>query len=159
MNMPSDSYIASSPDTKRPSLANDVANKIVELSLIHISSLAGYSVNPYQSSYVATKHAVYGMAQSLRYELEPDNISVQAICPGFVRTPIFTRNGEPEDAIPPQCISVEQAVDEIMAGIEAGDVTINVCNEAREYYKALRNNPEYCDAEMRNLAKFYSLQL
>lgn len=29
--MPSDSYIASSPDTKRPSLANDVANKIVEM--------------------------------------------------------------------------------------------------------------------------------
>ena len=29
--MPSDSYIASSPDTKRPSLANDVANRIVEM--------------------------------------------------------------------------------------------------------------------------------
>lgn len=123
------------------------------------ASLAGYSVNPYQASYVATKHAVYGMAQSLSYELEPDNISVQAICPGFVRTPIFTRNGEPEEAIPPQCITVEQAVDEIMAGIKSGDVTINVCDEAREYYKALRDNPEYCNVEMHNLAKFYSMQL
>ena len=32
MNMPSDSYIASSPDTKRPSLANDVANKIYDMA-------------------------------------------------------------------------------------------------------------------------------
>lgn len=123
------------------------------------ASLAGYSVNPYQASYVATKHAVYGLAQSLSYELEDDNISVQAICPGFVRTPIFTRNGEPEEAIPPQCIPVEQAVEEIMAGIEAGSVTINVCNEARAYYEALRKDPDYCDSELRNLAKFYSMQL
>jgi short-subunit dehydrogenase len=127
--------------------------------IVITASLAGYSVNPYQAPYVATKHAVYGMAQSLNYELRADNIFVQAVCPGFVRTPIFTRNGEPEEAIPPQCIPVEQAVDEIFAGIEKGDVTINVCDEARAYYKALRDDPEYCDSEMRNLAEFYSHQL
>lgn len=123
------------------------------------ASLAGYSVNPYQSAYVATKHAVYGMAQSLSYELEKDNISVQAICPGFVATRIFTRNGGSDEAIPPQCISIEQAVEEIIAGIESGEVTINVCDEARTYYKALREDPAYCDREMRGLAEFYSHQL
>lgn len=127
--------------------------------IVITASLAGYSVNPYQAPYVATKHAVYGMAQSMNYELEPYNISVQAVCPGFVRTPIFTRNGEPEEAIPPQCISVDQAIGEIFAGIESGEVTINVCDEARAYYKALREAPAFCDQEMRNLAKFYSLQL
>jgi hypothetical protein len=54
---------------------------------------------------------------------------------------------------------VEQAIDEIFAGIESGEVTINVCDEARAYYKALRDDPEYCDNEMRNLAEFYSHQL
>jgi len=127
--------------------------------LVVTSSLAGYSVNPYQASYVATKHAVYGMIQSLHYELEKYNITCQAICPGFVRTPIFTRNGEPEEAIPPQCISVEEAVEEIFAGIENGDITIKVCKESRAYYDAIRNNPEFCDLEMRNLAAFYELQL
>ena len=123
--------------------------------LIVTSSLAGYSVNPYQASYVATKHAVYGMIQSLHYELEPYHISCQAICPGFVRTPIFTRDGEPEEAIPPQCISIEEAVDEIFAGVENGDVTIKVCKESRAYYDAIRTNPAFCDSEMRNLAAFY----
>lgn len=123
------------------------------------ASLAGYSVNPYQSAYVATKHAVYGMAQSLSYEFEKDNISVQAICPGFVATRIFTRNGGGDEAIPPQCISIEQAMQEIFDGIESGETTINVCDEARAYYKALREDPEYCDREMRGLAEFYSRQL
>lgn len=127
--------------------------------IVITSSVAGYSVNPYQAAYVATKHAVYGMAQSLRYELEADNIRVQAICPAFVHTPIFTRNGEPEEAIPPQCISVEQALEEIIAGMESGEVTIKVCEDARKYYQALREDPDYCDADMRRLAEFYRLQL
>lgn len=123
------------------------------------ASLAGYSVNPYQSSYVASKHAVYGMAQSLNYEFADDNISVQAICPGFVATRIFTRNGGGDEAIPPQCISVEQAAEEIFAGVESGEITINVCDEARAYYKALREDPDFCDREMKGLAEFYSHQL
>lgn len=127
--------------------------------IVITASLAGYSVNPYQAPYVATKHAVYGMAQSLNYELRDHNISVQAICPGFVRTAIFTRNGQPEEAIPPQCISIEQAMTEIFAGIESGEITINVCDEARGYYKALREDPAFCDREMLGLAEFYKLQL
>lgn len=127
--------------------------------IIITASLAGYSVNPYQSHYVATKHAVYGMAQSLNYEFAPDNISVQAVCPGFVATPIFTRDGAGPEAIPPQCISVEKAVEEIFEGVESGVVTINVCDESRAYYQALRTNPEFCDKEMKNLAMFYSQQL
>lgn len=127
--------------------------------IVITSSIAGYSVNPYQSHYVATKHAVYGMAQSLSYELARNNITVQAICPAFVRTNIFTRNGEPEEAIPPQCISVEQAVEEIFAGVESGEVTIKVCDEARTYYKALREDPEYCHQTMLWLAELYGQQL
>lgn len=127
--------------------------------IIITASLAGYSANPYQSHYVATKHAVYGMAQSLSYEFAADNITVQAVCPGFVATPIFTRDGGGPESIPPQCISVEQAMQEIFAGIERGAVTINVCDEARGYYQALRTNPEFCDSEMKNLAHFYSQQL
>ena len=123
--------------------------------LIVTSSVAGFSANPYQASYVATKHALYGMIQSLHYELEPYNITCQAICPSFVRTPIFTRDGEPEEAIPPQCISIEEAVDEIFAGIENGDITIKVCKESRAYYDAIRNNPDFCDSAMRDLAAFY----
>lgn len=76
-----------------------------------------------------------------------------------MRTNIFTRNGEPEEAIPPQCIFVEQAVEEIFAGVESGEVTINVCDEARTYYKALRENPEYCHQTMFWLTALYSHRL
>lgn len=127
--------------------------------IIITASIAAFSANPYQVSYVATKHAAYGIAEALHYELEEYNIQVKCICPAFVRTPIFTRNGEPEVAIPPQCISIDQALEEIFAGLDEEGVPILVCDEARDFYTNLRTNPSFCDNEMRNLAKFYSLQL
>ena len=46
------------------------------------------------SIYAATKHAVVGFASSLRNELAPFGVSVQALCPPATQTPGFDRENE-----------------------------------------------------------------
>jgi 3-dehydrosphinganine reductase len=46
------------------------------------------------SVYAATKHAVVGFASSLRNELKPFRVSVQALCPPATQTPGFDRENE-----------------------------------------------------------------
>ncbi|MBJ26438.1 MAG: 3-hydroxyacyl-CoA dehydrogenase [Rhodospirillaceae bacterium] len=54
--------------------------------IINISSLAGIKGQPYLASYCASKHAVIGVTRSLATELIKSNITVNAICPGYVET-------------------------------------------------------------------------
>jgi NAD(P)-dependent dehydrogenase (short-subunit alcohol dehydrogenase family) len=58
---------------------------------IQISSLASHVALPYQSLYCASHSALYGLCESLRYELEPQGIRLTVIEPGSVRTAI-TKN-------------------------------------------------------------------
>ena len=46
------------------------------------------------SVYAATKHAVVGFASSLRNELKPFGVSVQALCPPATQTPGFDKENE-----------------------------------------------------------------
>ncbi len=55
-------------------------------SIINLSSVVGHAGYPYQSAYVASKHAVLGFTKSLARECYQDNIRVHAICPGGVYT-------------------------------------------------------------------------
>jgi len=54
--------------------------------LINISSIAGLSGGPYISHYCASKHAVIGMTRALAAEWAKTNVTVNSICPGYVRT-------------------------------------------------------------------------
>jgi len=46
---------------------------------------------PFLSDYVASKFAVLGLTQAMAYELAPHGIRVNCVCPGFVATPMQTR--------------------------------------------------------------------
>jgi len=54
--------------------------------LIFLSSLGGLNALPFNSAYSASKFALEGYVESLRYELIPLNIFVSLIVPGQVRT-------------------------------------------------------------------------
>lgn len=60
--------------------------------LLNMSSLSGRVGFPMASTYAATKHAVEGFSEALRWEVEPFGIDVCLIEPGAIKTPIFSDN-------------------------------------------------------------------
>jgi NAD(P)-dependent dehydrogenase (short-subunit alcohol dehydrogenase family) len=56
--------------------------------IINIASTAALEGFAYTAAYTASKHGVLGLTRALAKELERNKISVNAICPGFVRTSI-----------------------------------------------------------------------
>jgi NAD(P)-dependent dehydrogenase (short-subunit alcohol dehydrogenase family) len=57
--------------------------------IVNVASVAGKEGNPNASAYSASKAAVIGLTKSLGKELATKNITVNAVTPAAVRTPIF----------------------------------------------------------------------
>ncbi|WP_227268792.1 SDR family NAD(P)-dependent oxidoreductase [Roseobacter weihaiensis] len=60
--------------------------------LIAIASTAGLKGYPYASGYCAAKHGVVGLTRALALELAGLSVTVNAICPGFIETPMLDRS-------------------------------------------------------------------
>ncbi len=60
-------------------------------TIVNISSIGGRIGFPLGSAYHATKFAVEGLSESLRYELAPLNIRVKVVEPGGIRTDFVKR--------------------------------------------------------------------
>jgi NAD(P)-dependent dehydrogenase (short-subunit alcohol dehydrogenase family) len=60
--------------------------------IITISSIAGLKGLKYGAAYSASKHAIIGLTKTLSEEYMSTGITANAICPGYVRTPIVDRN-------------------------------------------------------------------
>jgi len=66
-----------------PTLMNQRAGRI-----INVASIASRVGGQYIAAYTAAKHGVLGLTRALAVELLPNNITVNAICPGYVNTPM-----------------------------------------------------------------------
>ncbi|BBX07526.1 SDR family NAD(P)-dependent oxidoreductase [Mycolicibacterium aichiense] len=61
-------------------------------TIVNTASMAGKQGRvPYLSDYVASKHGVVGLTQAMAYELAEHGITVNCVCPGFVATPMQSR--------------------------------------------------------------------
>lgn len=67
--------------------------------IVNVSSIAGRVALPILSAYSASKFAVEGFSEALRYELIPFGVSVCLVEPGSFRTDIFERNRRMGQAI------------------------------------------------------------
>ncbi len=56
--------------------------------IINIASIASKAGGKYLAAYTAAKHGLLGLTRALAVELLGDNITVNAICPGYVDTPM-----------------------------------------------------------------------
>jgi NAD(P)-dependent dehydrogenase (short-subunit alcohol dehydrogenase family) len=57
--------------------------------VVNISSGLGYTPRATEPAYVTTKAAVLAFSQSLRADWRPQGVSVSAVCPGVIDTPIL----------------------------------------------------------------------
>lgn len=77
--------------------AREAARQLLEQGtggrIVTISSQAGKTGMPLLAAYSAAKFAVIGLTQSLAVELGPEGITVNAVCPGTIDTPLLEVKG------------------------------------------------------------------
>jgi len=56
--------------------------------VVNVASIAGLRGSPYTTAYTASKHALVGMTRSLALEVWKKGVTVNAVCPGYVDTPM-----------------------------------------------------------------------
>ncbi|MES2681375.1 MAG: 3-hydroxybutyrate dehydrogenase [Bacteroidota bacterium] len=90
--------------------------------IINIASAHGLVASEFKSAYVASKHGIVGFTKTLGLEGAPFNITCNAICPGYVKTPLVEKqigdqakvhNMSPEEVVN-KVLLLKQAVKEFV---------------------------------------------
>lgn len=80
--------------------------------IINIASAHGLVASPFKSAYVAAKHGVLGLTKTVALELAETGVTANAICPGFVNTPLV--KGQIADQAKANHMSEEDVVKNII---------------------------------------------
>jgi 3-hydroxybutyrate dehydrogenase len=56
--------------------------------IINVSSINGKQANQFSSAYCTAKHGVIGLTRALALDVAKQGITVNAVCPGYVLTPL-----------------------------------------------------------------------
>ena len=68
--------------------------------------------SPYKAAYVSAKHGVLGLVRTLALEGAQDEISVTAVCPGYVRTPLV--EGQIADQAKVHGLAEEEVLEQVI---------------------------------------------
>lgn len=80
--------------------------------IINMASAHALVASPFKSAYVAAKHGIAGLTKTVALEVATKGVTVNAICPGYVRTPLVDKQ-IPETARA-RGITEEQVINDVM---------------------------------------------
>lgn len=106
--------------------------------VIQIDSIHGLVASPFKSGYISAKHGLIGLTRTSALEGGAYGITVNAVCPAYVRTPLV--ENQVADQAHTRGISAEEVVEKVMlepAAIkrliepeEVADLVAYLCSEA-----------------------------
>lgn len=56
--------------------------------IVNVASIHGHVASPFKSAYISAKHGVIGLTRTAALEAGEQGLTVNAVCPGYVRTPL-----------------------------------------------------------------------
>ena len=80
--------------------------------IVNISSIHGRVASPFKSAYITAKHGLIGLTRTAALEGGEHGITVNAICPAYVRTPLV--ESQIADQARTRGISIEDVVEKVM---------------------------------------------
>jgi 3-hydroxybutyrate dehydrogenase len=106
--------------------------------IVNIASAHALVASPFKSAYVAAKHGMLGLTKTVALETAETGITCNAICPGYVRTPLV--EGQIEDQAKVHQLSHEQVIRDVILASqpnkrfveadEIGALAVLLCSEA-----------------------------
>jgi len=106
--------------------------------IINIASIHGRVASPFKSGYVTAKHGLIGLTRTAALEGGQHGITVNAICPAYVKTPLVenqiadqtrTRQLSPQEVIEQVMLS-PAAIKRLITSEEVAALVIYLCSEA-----------------------------
>lgn len=85
--------------------------------IINIASAHALVASPFKSAYVAAKHGMLGLTKTAALELAKDGVTVNAICPGYVKTPLVL--GQVADTAKARGMTEVEVIDKVILGAQA----------------------------------------
>jgi 3-hydroxybutyrate dehydrogenase len=108
--------------------------------IINIASAHGLRASPFKSAYVSAKHGIVGMIKTVALETAKEPITANAICPGYVLTPLV--EAQIPDTAKEYKMSEEEVVEKVIlakqpskdfATVEQiGGLAVFLCSDAAE---------------------------
>jgi 3-hydroxybutyrate dehydrogenase len=106
--------------------------------IINVASTHGLVASVEKSAYVAAKHGVVGLTKVVALETAETNVTCNAICPGWVLTPLVekqikeraTREGISIEHAKADLLSEKQPSHEFATPEQIGALTVFLCSEA-----------------------------
>jgi NAD(P)-dependent dehydrogenase (short-subunit alcohol dehydrogenase family) len=99
-------------------------------AIVNTASIAGIVGFPDLAPYVASKHAVAGMTRTAAMEYSKDNIRVNAIAPGVIRTPMVERSFTEEQM---QGLAEVKPIRRLGEPDEIADSVIFLCSDSASF--------------------------
>ncbi len=106
--------------------------------IVNIASAHGLVASPFKAAYVAAKHGLVGLTKTVALEVAESGITCNAICPGYVRTPLVDM--QIDDTAKARGITREEVIKDVMLGEqptkrfvtveEITELTIFLCSDA-----------------------------